>query len=315
VTVTGAVSGAECGIRNGLRSLNVLLHGNPDAAGPVVGNLYKAAEAVQGKQAVNNIVDPFACALEPTVATAATYALGVVDPAEAAEALAYREAVSGAEQLALAQARRGSVIAAQDAASAADRDAANQIQQQGDFFSGQYRQQAQQQQMQSDEPPQTRSGQFIMSPEAVHSKYLAPPAGSVSPLANPGQIDWVDENASMPLTARSYQDSAPGARYNTRTRLPQAPQIYWIDNNGGVRAVRFDGEDGSMNGSPVLVDRKTSVFPNADKENDALRQSEALSQNGLTGRWEVPNQYEAQRARSLFNRLHITNITVRVVPQ
>lgn len=49
--------------------------------------------------------------------------------------------------------------------------------------------------------------------------------------------------------------------------------------------------------------------------NEALRQSEALQQNGLSGRWEVPNLQQAQRATRLLQNLGITNITVGVMPQ
>ncbi|WP_223259867.1 hypothetical protein, partial [Ralstonia pseudosolanacearum] len=39
----------------------------------------------------------------------------------------------------------------------------------------------------------------------------------------------------------------------------------------------------------------------------------ALSQNGLTGRWEVPTSQQAARAQKMFDELGIKNITVRVV--
>lgn len=79
-------------------------------------------------------------------------------------------------------------------------------------------------------------------------------------------------------------------------------------SNGTVSQVKFDGIDGN-----VLIDRKVSVTTFEKSKIQALRQSEALQQNGLTGRWEVPSQAQANRANSLFNELKINNIEVKVV--
>ncbi len=49
-------------------------------------------------------------------------------------------------------------------------------------------------------------------------------------------------------------------------------------------------------------------------DTQALRQSQALEQNGLTGRWEFPTEAEAARAIKMFEKLGITNIDVKVVP-
>jgi filamentous hemagglutinin len=56
-----------------------------------------------------------------------------------------------------------------------------------------------------------------------------------------------------------------------------------------------------------------TTFPKSQRQ--ALRQSSALSQNGLRGRWEVPTGAEAARARKMFTKLGITNIDVTVVPK
>ena len=45
-------------------------------------------------------------------------------------------------------------------------------------------------------------------------------------------------------------------------------------------SVKFDGLDGD-----VLIDRKISVVTTDKAKDQALRQSEALSQSGLTARW------------------------------
>jgi len=49
-------------------------------------------------------------------------------------------------------------------------------------------------------------------------------------------------------------------------------------------------------------------------QDQALRQSAALTENGLTGRWEVPNEAQTGRAQKMFDQLNIKNITVKVVP-
>ena len=62
-----------------------------------------------------------------------------------------------------------------------------------------------------------------------------------------------------------------------------------------------------------MIDRKKAVTTFPKSEQQALRQSQALEQNGLTAVWEVPTEAEASRAMQLLLKLHITNITVRVV--
>jgi len=60
--------------------------------------------------------------------------------------------------------------------------------------------------------------------------------------------------------------------------------------DGSTRQVKFDGVDGD-----VMVDRKISVVTTDKAKDQALRQSETLSQNGLTGRWEVSSDAQAAR--------------------
>lgn len=62
-----------------------------------------------------------------------------------------------------------------------------------------------------------------------------------------------------------------------------------------------------------MIDRKTSVVPTDKVKRQAFRQSEALSQNRLTGRWEVPSDAQAARAAKMLSELGITNIKVKVV--
>ncbi|MFA1720010.1 two-partner secretion domain-containing protein [Xanthomonas campestris] len=122
------------------------------------------------------------------------------------------------------------------------------------------------------------------------------------------KIVWVDEKASMSPKARDYNDSAPGARSNVETQASQAPSITRTMPDGTERPVKFDGVD-----ADVLVDRKISVVTTPKAKDQALRQSQALSEQGLTGRWEVSTQAQANRAKKMFEELGIYNITVEVV--
>lgn len=123
-------------------------------------------------------------------------------------------------------------------------------------------------------------------------------------------IELVDENAHMSDEAREYQDSAEGARSNAETRKGQAPSLNRTLPDGKKRPVRFDGVDGK-----VMIDRKISIYTTKKAKNAAKRQSQALAENNLKGRWEVPNQAEANRAQKIFDELGIKNISVKVVPK
>ncbi|NNA70104.1 hypothetical protein [Pseudomonas gessardii] len=98
----------------------------------------------------------------------------------------------------------------------------------------------------------------------------------------------------MSSRARDYNDSATGARSNPATQSGQAPALERTMPDGSTRLVKFDGMDGK-----VLVDRKISVVTTSKSKDQVLRQSDVLSQNGLTARWEVPTQ---KRGRIYFSR-------------
>ncbi|MCP4138643.1 MAG: DUF4157 domain-containing protein [bacterium] len=136
--------------------------------------------------------------------------------------------------------------------------------------------------------------------------------GLVKKTVDKNPVKFVDENAYMSNRARLYNDSAQGARSNTVTQKGQAPQITRILEDGSNKGVRFDGID--IN-NRVLIDRKLSVVTTTKAKNQALRQSQALSENNLTGRWEVPNQAQANRAKKMLEELKIKNITVKVVKE
>ena len=91
--------------------------------------------------------------------------------------------------------------------------------------------------------------------------------------------------------------------------MPQAPALRYISNQGDEALVRFDGFTGR-----VLIDRKLAIVTSPKVEQQALRQSAALRQNGLEGMWEVPSEIQAARARALLDKPGIDNITIRVVP-
>lgn len=84
--------------------------------------------------------------------------------------------------------------------------------------------------------------------------------------------------------------------------------IYYA--NRWPKPVRFDGLDGD-----VLIDRKLSVVTTAKAKDQVVRQSKALSENGLTGHWEVPSEAQAKRAQKMLDELGVKNIEVKVVPE
>lgn len=114
----------------------------------------------------------------------------------------------------------------------------------------------------------------------------------------------------MSTRARAYDDGAMGSRSSIETRKGQAPALTRTTADGKTASVRFDGVEGD-----VLIDRKLSVVTTPKAKNQVLRQSEALEQNGLTARWEVPTQAQANRAIKVFEELGVKNITVKVVPE
>ncbi|CAM5768063.1 hypothetical protein LMIY3S_02374 [Labrys miyagiensis] len=123
------------------------------------------------------------------------------------------------------------------------------------------------------------------------------------------KVRWVDENVGLQGTAKAYNDSAPGARSNVATKTGQAPAIERELPDGEKRLVKFDGVDNN-----IMVDRKIAVVTTPKAKIQALRQSEALRQNSLTGRWEVPTMAQQNRAIKMFQELNITNITTKIVP-
>ncbi len=149
------------------------------------------------------------------------------------------------------------------------------------------------------------AGEQTIAKETVEK--VAAEAAEKLGVKNPN-VRWVDEAASMSAEARAYQSGAAGARTSVATKKPQAPEITYKKPNGSEGALRMDGQEAIQ-----LIDRKISVTTFPKSKQQALRQSQALEQNGLTGVWEVPNAAEVARAQKMFNELGIKNIEVRVV--
>jgi hypothetical protein len=132
--------------------------------------------------------------------------------------------------------------------------------------------------------------------------------GGADPLPNseaarPGNVKWVPENPHQSPAAAAYAADAPGAQPGKAPALTRTTPT-------GEKDVRFDG----FIPPRTMVDRKLSVttFPKAKRQ--AVRQSEALEQHNMQGRWQVPNESQAERARRIFDEKNITNIQTEVVP-
>ncbi|MFF7438843.1 polymorphic toxin-type HINT domain-containing protein [Streptomyces sp. NPDC008122] len=140
----------------------------------------------------------------------------------------------------------------------------------------------------------------------LHTYYVLAGATPVLVHNCDGDVHWVNENANMSSAARAYDAGATGSR----TGLAPALQYYKAGGKS-LAQIKFDGFD-EVNG--VMIDRKVSVTTFNKTYRQAMNQSLALEQNGYTGRWEVPTEAEAVRARRVLGSLLITNIRVRVVP-
>lgn len=75
-----------------------------------------------------------------------------------------------------------------------------------------------------------------------------------------------------------------------------------------MNGVRFDGAD-----ETTLIDRKLAVVRTKKAVRQAQRQAAALAQAGLSGRWEVPSESEANRAQKLFEQAGVGGFDVKVV--
>ena len=117
------------------------------------------------------------------------------------------------------------------------------------------------------------------------------------------KIHWVDENVGLKGRIKEYNDSALGARSNPLTKTGQAPALERTLPDGTTSLVKFDGVDGT-----IMIDRKTNIAITQKSMEAAMRQSDALRQNGLKGRWEVPNADVKTKAQKLLDKVGIDNI-------
>jgi hypothetical protein len=121
-------------------------------------------------------------------------------------------------------------------------------------------------------------------------------------------IVWVEERIGTKGAAKDYNDSAASARSNVATRRAEVPALERTMPDGTKRLVKFDGFDGEY-----LIERKWSIVTSPRGKSQALRQSQALSEHGLTAIWEVPNRSEMKIAVKMLEKLQIENIKVRVI--
>ncbi len=74
----------------------------------------------------------------------------------------------------------------------------------------------------------------------------------------------------------------------------------------------FDAGNAEVAAQAMLT-RKRVVVTTPKGRDQALRQAEALRQNGYVGRWEVPDERQAGRAQRLLREAGVRNIGVRVI--
>jgi len=153
---------------------------------------------------------------------------------------------------------------------------------------------------------------LAVAPEAVAAKISfarrAARMRRVEVPTDPPDVRWVDEAPMRDGPAKDYQDSVPGARSNAATKRRQVPALERTMPDGKKRLVKFDGVRGR-----IMIDRKWRIVRTDKAKEQALRQSEVLSQHDLVGHWEVPNEKERRYAKKLFDKLGIINIKARTV--
>jgi hypothetical protein len=124
-----------------------------------------------------------------------------------------------------------------------------------------------------------------------------------------GNFRWIEDEPHMSDYAKKYEEGAAGARSRIASKRGEVPALDWVKPGGTNAQVKFDGIDDA-----VFVDRKVSASTRPRTQDQALRQSEALRQNGYRGRWEVTDAREKAVAEKMLTKLGITNIDVKIVP-
>lgn len=91
------------------------------------------------------------------------------------------------------------------------------------------------------------------------------------------------------------------------------PLMYTNPNLAGRNEVRFDGYDTEAD---LLIDRKINVAGSKKALNQVDRQAEALRQNELEAKWQVPDEKIKRKAEKLLEKQGAEDvITVEVVPE
>lgn len=119
---------------------------------------------------------------------------------------------------------------------------------------------------------------------------------------DPPQIGWVKETNTSEKPWKSYNDTATGAQPGL------APTLMRTMADGSNRSVKFDGIQGDY-----VIDRKWSVVDRPRARAQILRQSQVLAEHRLIGLCEVPTAVQKIKALTLFKKMNITNIHVKVV--
>jgi len=119
---------------------------------------------------------------------------------------------------------------------------------------------------------------------------------------DPPQIGWVTETTKSQKPWKAYNDAATGAQPG------RAPTLMRTIADGSKRPVKFDGIQGDY-----VIDRKWSVVDRPRARAQILRQSQVLAEHRLIGLWEVPTPVQKTKAQTLFKKMKVTNIHVKVV--
>lgn len=146
---------------------------------------------------------------------------------------------------------------------------------------------------------------LVAAPGAVVSKVSAARSlrlANQRPSFPPPQVGWVKETIRSNKPWKAYNDSADGARPNL------APTLMRTMSDGSKRPVKFDGIRGDY-----LIDRKMGVVDRVKAREQVVRQTSVLAEHRLLGTWEVPTPAQQRKARKLFKKMSVSNITVRVV--
>ena len=122
--------------------------------------------------------------------------------------------------------------------------------------------------------------------------------------AKTGPGAFVPKSESMDERALEYEKAVAGGQEGKTYRVP-----YKNPNPRGKPHVDFDGV--APTGAPI--DAKVAIVTRQKTVNQAMRQAEALRQNGAKGIWKVPDLREARRAKEVLRRAGAQDTIIVVV--